>query len=124
MDRTIEEPKFQYSDNAGHTGHCHLQIWEAPGAVPVAIVTEVPDNPGPSVMNAAPHVWRSVWEFLGRPAEMVMVEHYRVRNEVETDGYTDTYSVVTFKGASCFTSPFWRQLGPRELRKLIGREPV
>ena len=52
---------FAFHGPNGLEGRCYLQIYEAVGAIPVAIATEIAANPGQSVTGAedlATQVWR------------------------------------------------------------------
>ena len=56
---------------------CRLRIYEEEGKSLVAIATELPDNPGTSVTNAASIIAAQVWQMMGRPpADMTFIEHY------------------------------------------------
>lgn len=55
---------FGYTDALGRRGRCYLQVFEARGSLPLAIACEVPDNPGPSITNAAEDLATQVWQQL------------------------------------------------------------
>jgi hypothetical protein len=76
MEMIIRQERFDYTDSNGRRACCCLRVWSEPGRRPVAIVTELEDNPGASVTSAAGLLWRRVWEYLERPEGLLMVEHY------------------------------------------------
>ena len=55
---------FAFRGPNGLDGRCYLQIYEAVGAIPVVIATEIAANPGQSVTNAAEGLATQVWRAL------------------------------------------------------------
>ena len=55
---------FAFHGPNGLDGRCYLQIYEAVGAIPVVIATEIAANPGQSVTSAAEDLATQVWRLL------------------------------------------------------------
>ena len=55
---------FAFRGPNGLDGRCYLQIYEAVGAIPVVIATEIAANPGQSVTGAAEDLATQVWQLL------------------------------------------------------------
>jgi len=70
---------FSFRGPNGLEGRCYLQIYEAVGAIPVAIATEIAANPGQSVTSAEEDLATQVWRLLlSRAREgFRLIEAYR-----------------------------------------------
>ena len=70
---------FAFRGPNGLDGRCYLQIYEAVGAIPVVIATEIAENPGQSVTSAAEDLATQVWRrLLPRAREgFRLIEVYR-----------------------------------------------
>lgn len=84
---------------SGLTGICRLRAWHDRN---VAVVTELDDNPGPSVTNAIESVADAVESLLGvrfaeHPTLMVPVR-WQILEHYERASGLDTLDVVTFAG--------------------------
>ncbi len=55
---------YSYACPTRTTGRCYLHVYEGQGAIPVVIVTEPADNPGPSVTNATEQIATQLWRDL------------------------------------------------------------
>jgi hypothetical protein len=96
---------------------CRLRLYQARGAPPTAMVTELPGNPGPSITNAAEHIWKALAAALSTPS-FVMVEHYaRETYPGPAREGLPTFDVVTVVDGL----PHWRRLTEAERRTLIGQ---
>ncbi len=83
---------------------CYLRVWTGRGQLPVVVATEMPDNEGTSITNAAELVAAQVWEQLLPEARegFVWIERYpagrdrtgRVAPESALDG--ESLDLVTF----------------------------
>ena len=94
---------------------CRLRLYRPVGRDPVALVTELAWNRGPSITNVAVSVWRAVAELLGSD-HFVLVEHYG--SESYAGGKeTDRYAVVTVDSSGRAT---WRHLSTEQLHELVG----
>ena len=83
----------------GNDARCRLRLfWRK--ATAVAIVTELPDNPGMSVTNYAENLATEIAQRYGiEPGRLVWIEHYPQRdpavyNDPELDA--ETYDLATF----------------------------
>ena len=120
MQPIVKMERFEYVDINGRRAACVLNVWESGGDRPIAMATELPDNPGMSITNAAEIVWRAVWEYLERPIDgMVMVEHYQTRPGHNSREVKDTFDLVTFRGPGRFSGPEWRRLHKSELEVML-----
>ena len=94
---------------------CRLRLYRPVGRDPVAMVTELAWNRGPSITNAAESVWRAVAELLGSE-QFVLVEHYGPESYAGGNE-TDRYAVVTVDSSERAT---WRHLTTEQLHQLVG----
>jgi hypothetical protein len=94
----------------------------------VAVYTELADNSGTSVTNAAETVATHIWEFLERPdTEIVFIEHWpaRTSNGWREPMLQEHWSQVTFycvKGG--FARPKWQRIGKEEVERLTLGTPA
>lgn len=94
---------------------CRLRVYRPAGGSPVAMVTELACNRGPSITNAAAWVWRAVAKLLDTTA-FDLVEHYGP--ESFADGSEpDHYAIVKLDAR---TRPAWRRVSTAELHQLAG----
>lgn len=103
--------------------HCRLRSY-AGGQQTVVIASELPDNPGMSITNAAAELATQVCQRYGIDPEcLVWVEHY---GATATTSYRqdppETYDLVTFtwtgKG---FAQPRWAHSSREAVAQLISR---
>jgi hypothetical protein len=83
----------------------------------VAVVTELPDNTGMSITNAAEELAMQVCQYYEIPmAELIWIEYYPQRV-----GRNESFDRVKFQiKHSCFTEPTWEPISDWEAEKLIG----
>lgn len=100
---------------------CRIRIWERYGEPPVVMATELPDNPGMSITNAAEYLATDVWELLGAPErEIVWIEHYPERGPAQRR-IPEEFDRVTFTQTERgFAGPQWRRLSRAEVEALLG----
>lgn len=55
---------YTYTAANGREGRCYAQVWQPRAGIPVVIVTEPADNPGPSVTNATEALATQLWHAL------------------------------------------------------------
>lgn len=88
----------------------------------VVIVTELPQNPGTSVTNAAQDIATQAYQWLERPAQgITLIEHYAQDGE---ERYAqERFALVTFAHSEGgrFSHPEWRALTKEEVERLIGQ---
>ena len=94
---------------------CRLRLYRPVGRDPVALVTELAWNRGPSITNVAESVWRAVAALLGSE-QFVLVEHYGADSYAD-GSETDRYAVVTVDSSGRAT---WRHLSTEQLHQLVG----
>jgi hypothetical protein len=118
-----------YRGYHGCSSKCGVAIYAPtqPGEVYVAIYTELDDNPGTSVTNAAETVATGIWEFLERPdTEITFIEHYRDRALIGgRPQFKEQFDRVTFepiKGG--FARPRWRRISKEEVERLTLGTPA
>lgn len=98
---------------------CRLRLFRGQGGGTVALVTEIAANKGPSITNAAEHVWSHLARQLDS-VEFVMVEHYDAGSYPGTRRVTsereETFDLVTVDHGR----PSWKHLGFDGFRGLLG----
>lgn len=97
---------------------CRVRVYEWVGRrAPVVIVSELADNPGLSVTNAAEHVWRAVGRLL-ETSRFTLIEHYGPDSYAAGGNrYQEQFDEVTVDVAG---HPSWRSLSRDEVRALTG----
>lgn len=124
------DKRFEYRGFHGCKSACRLRVYETPGKVPVALVTELTDNPGTSITNMAEYLATLIWKMLERPADgLVWIEHYEDRARV--GGRTtlkNEFDRVTFEPRSDasgiltgFGEPHWQRISREEVETLLGQ---
>jgi len=96
---------------------CHLRVLRRETHT-VVIATEIPDNPGASVTNAASDLaTKAVRDFSLNPRRTQFIEHYTPDSYGERNPHDpETYDEVTFTWAdTTATNPTWRRLQPHEI---------
>ena len=94
---------------------CRLRVYRPAGGAPVAMVTELAWNRGPSITNVAAWVWRAVARLLDTTA-FDLVEHHGP--ESYADGAEpDHYAIVQLDAR---TRLAWRRISSAELQQLVG----
>jgi hypothetical protein len=101
---------------------CHLRLLQD-GEHAIVIVTELPNNPGRSVTNAATELaTKIVADFALDPALTTFVEHYTHGSYRQSDSREpwETYDAIifTWQGMQA-TQPEWRRLQPGEPEALL-----
>ncbi len=105
---------FDFLGLGDYPSSCGLRIYLRERQAPVVVLTELRENPGTSVTNAAEFLARQVAQAYDLPSDTVWVEHY--------EGDT-RYSVVElfYIGEGHYHCRGWRYLAPHALRQMIGR---
>lgn len=114
--------RVAYRGPLGQPSECHVQVYERAGALPVVIATEMDDNPGASITNAAgeaaTHVWRTL---LPHAREGVRwIEHYPAREG--SDLRREDFDEVTFRLVGPFelARPRWTPSSRAAVEALVG----
>jgi hypothetical protein len=55
---------YTYHTPSGSEGRCYVQVYEPRAGIPVVIVTEAPNNPGPSVPYVSDVIATQIWHEL------------------------------------------------------------
>lgn len=102
-------------------GICHLRLIPRQGGA-LFIVSEIRDNPGPSITNAIQGVWSEIRKRF--PAETIgprplLVEHYNDLAVYGETGMGERLALVDLDGGIG-----WRHLGREELATLAGCAPA
>jgi hypothetical protein len=117
---------FEYSGYFRKPAHCQLEVYTRPGGTPfhVVIATELENNDGTSITNAAEMLWARVCLTLkAKPESVVMIEHYGKDSVLE-----EHWSLVRFKESHrdkrdgwTLHGITWTHLEKSELERLLGR---
>jgi hypothetical protein len=101
-------------------GKCRVRIYESDddgerwGDRTVVLCSQVPDNEGPSITEAAEAIYESVVRAF-RLNEPFWIEHHGPES---TDGTTETWKLVIFPA---FGKPAWNPLDRTAVETLVGR---
>lgn len=122
----IFEGKYQYK---GYTFHkflseCYLEIYQDEDGSCVVIATELQDNPGTSVTNAAGAIaTQVVSEFGINPEKLTWIEHYPDRDYGGRKTIPEDFDLVTFtRSGNELRYPKWKRVGKEEVERLIARD--
>jgi len=100
---------------------CRLRVYRGRDGRKVALVTELGTNRGPSITNAAEHVWFYIRRRGLGAMPFVMVEHYNGESYGQPPpggcrrGRADTFDRVTVEDGR----PTWQPLGADGFRALL-----
>jgi hypothetical protein len=111
LDETIDVDPGHWT--YGGPTRCRLRLYRCPDGTPLAVVTELAENRGHSVSNAAEHVWRALALRLDT-TRFVLVEHYGPES-YEAGRKGETFDVVTIENGQ----PRWRRTSAGDLRELL-----
>ena len=103
--------------------YCWLRIYTAPGQS-VVLATEMPDNPGTSITNAAERLAMEVMRTFGLLFDSLRwVEHYPERQG--RHGHPPlpaSFDLVTFTPTTQgLRSPEWRRLSQAQIEHMLGQ---
>lgn len=113
---------FRYKpQNAGIEARCRLRVYQESGKT-IFLLTELPENPGMSVTNAADQI--ATWLVADnnvKPENAIFIEHY----PADDTRPQDTYDLINFtwgerQGKWYATIPQWRRLTLEEAEILTG----
>lgn len=97
----------------GLATRCRLRLFRGADGRPLAVVTELAENTGASVTNAAEDVWRALARRLDT-TRFTLIEHYG-RESGAAGGGEETFDVVTVTNGK----PGWRSITADELHRLM-----
>ncbi len=116
--------RFGYADCHRRHGECGIEAIAASRGRRVVIATELRDNPGMSITNAAEFVATAVCRELQiHPARLVWIEHYGYPSPV-TPERARTYDRVTFgrillpSSELFLQQPAWQVMQPADWQEL------
>ncbi len=116
------EHTLRYRGYHGCLSRCRIQVYDNGSERPyVVIATELEDNPGTSITNAAEIVAGEVWKLLEKPARtMVWIEHYPDRCFLgERPMLREQWDLVRFEQVgNCFLRPKWRRISKEEVERI------
>jgi hypothetical protein len=104
---------IEVASNPGLTTRCRLRLFRSAGGRQVAVVTELAENTGASVTNAAEDVWRALARRLDT-TRFTMVEHYGPESGHAGAG-EETFDVVTVANGK----PGWQPITADDLHRLM-----
>lgn len=83
----------------------------------IVVATELPDNTGMSITNAAEEVAMQVCQFFEIPiAQLVWIEHYAQWGDID-----ETFDAVDFEIVhNCLSNPIWKPVSHAMVEELIG----
>ena len=115
--------RFTFPNVHGRKGECRIEATKLPDGRIVVIATELADNPGMSITNAAEYVATDVCEALGiAPHQLIWIEFYGYPAS-PSFGRKRTYDLVTFatmtpEGRPIFHEPRWRPMNEGDWKTL------
>jgi hypothetical protein len=117
--------RVAYRGPLGQPSECHVQVYEGAGTLPVVIATELDDNEGTSITNAAGEVATHVWRTLLPHARegFRWIEHCPAHEDtVGRYRHAESFDAVTFRlvGAFALATPDWRPSSRAAVEALIG----
>jgi hypothetical protein len=76
LQAAVTNKQFAWTDRNGNKAHCRLDILRGANDHPIVILTELADNPGLSVTNAAAFLTGAVRSQFKLPESAIYIEHY------------------------------------------------
>ncbi len=76
MTEPVTDTRFGWTDHNGNKAHCRLDILTGANDHPIVVLTELADNPGASVTNAAQALTTAVRRLYMLPDSAIYIEHY------------------------------------------------
>jgi hypothetical protein len=104
---------------------CHLRIFESPGEMPVVIIGQFEDNPGPSVVNAVEEIASLVAaKFFEDGREFMLFDYWPKQSGIGLMNRDEHYKLIELEAEGpVFHSPEWPQKWSRqEMEELVGQE--
>ena len=119
----IADETFEYLGLPPFPSKCRLRAFEEAGKRTVVITTELPDNPGTSVTNAAALIAEQVYQWLERPERgITLIEHYEKDGE---EAYAEErFALVAFpqREGGHFADAAWRHIEKSDVEKMIAKK--
>jgi hypothetical protein len=124
----LTDSHYQHSRRPGFIARCQLRIWQDEQGNSLVILSELPDNPGMSVTNAADQLATGVVaDFNLDPQRTRWVEHYP-----KATGIGETFDTITFTWShkrvfydgpihDVASAPEWRRISREEIEVWIAQ---
>lgn len=115
---------FHYRGSRNIKSKCRLRVYEAEAQPHMVIATQLPDNPGASIVAMPEYLAWSVWVFLERPSQgLIWIEH--ITNQVTSAGFQheETFSLVNFlldQEQRQSSKPEWHRLSKAFVTEMTG----
>jgi hypothetical protein len=123
MQPRVNEDKFTYKPSPFYRlAHCRIRLYKHDGRQ-VVVASEVADNPGMSVTNAAEDLATQVVAYYKLDIErLIWIEHYPADRRLDAP---TTFDLVRFTWAEGTASdPEWRRLTFEEVERLTGDDHI
>ena len=114
---------FLYRGFHACPSYCWLRIYTAPGQS-VVLATELDENPGTSITNAAERLAMNVARTFGLTLDSLRwIEHYPERQGSHgRPGLPESFDLVTFTPtAQGLQSPEWTRLNPAQVEAMLSQ---
>lgn len=95
----ISAETLSYEDDAGRAGRCKVRVHEGSDYT-VIICTEITDNPGPSITNAAPTPWQWAEDDIASEKPFIWIEHYGPESDGRSVHQFDRVAIGPGKAAT------------------------
>ncbi|HET8627465.1 MAG TPA: hypothetical protein VFL91_08600 [Thermomicrobiales bacterium] len=124
--RCTYDGMLAYRGPLGQPSRCHMQVYEGGSdRLPVVIASELPENEGTSITNAAGQVATQVWRTLLPHARegIRWIEHYPAQEDAPGRyRREESFDEVTFHLVGPFevAAPRWTPSGRAAVEALIG----
>jgi hypothetical protein len=118
----IDDQEFHYLGLGTFPSVCRLRAFNVEDAPTVVIATELQQNSGTSVTNAAQDIAAQAYQWLERPERgILLIEHYE--KDGEERNAQERFAVVTFQHTEGgrFSGPDWRSLTKEEVERMVGQ---
>ena len=132
----VHDELFTYAGYWSQDGICRIRIFTAPDQVPVVVATELADNRGTSITNAAEYIAAEIIarhfpEYFEAEEPVVWIEHYPRTPTQQREGlpafsqalfssYTPRVEYLGTIKRIRIGLPTWRHLEEAEVEALIG----
>lgn len=119
-DSPLYDDTLAYPGYHGCPSKCRIRLFRVDGA-PVVVCTELEENNGTSVTNAAEMIATLVLNTLGRPSALTWVEHYPDRAFFGNKPMMrEQFDLVEFEwsGSALLHHPRWRRIPKEEAERL------
>lgn len=115
----IRDERYPY-DGPGGPAWCHLQVYQGEDGAVVALATDLPDNPGPSITAWTDRLAYQVWQDVGAPPVFTWIEHYLAGSSPELG---ESFALVGFAQTpgGAFTMPHWQAVSRQAVEELVAQ---